>query len=93
MTKADIAEKVAEKLGCCKRDALEHVETVLKLIKATLESGEKVKITGFGNFTVKQKKPRLGRNPQTGEAITLDARSILTFKPSQLLRQSINSSK
>ena len=66
------------------------LETVFAIMKSTLESGEKLKISGFGNFEVKQKADRRGRNPQTGEAITIEARRILTFKPSTLLRQAIN---
>jgi len=66
------------------------VEAVFSLIKSTLESGEKLKIAGFGNFEVKQKADRRGRNPQTGETITIEARKILTFKPSNVLRLAIN---
>jgi integration host factor subunit alpha len=63
---------------------------VFSLIKSTLESGEKLKIAGFGNFEVKQKADRRGRNPQTGEEITIEARRILTFKPSNILRNNLN---
>lgn len=66
------------------------VEAVFSLIKSTLESGEKLKIAGFGNFEVKQKADRRGRNPQTGETITIEARRILTFKPSNVLKTAIN---
>jgi len=66
------------------------VETVFSIIKNTLETGEKIKIAGFGNFVVKQKADRRGRNPQTGETITIAARRILTFKPSQVLKNAIN---
>jgi len=66
------------------------VEAVFALIKSTLETGEKLKIAGFGNFEVKQKADRRGRNPQTGETITIEARRILTFKPSQVLKKAIN---
>lgn len=91
MTKADIFEKVSETLGLKKNESAELVEAVFSLIKSTLESGEKLKIAGFGNFEVKQKADRRGRNPQTGEAITIEARRILTFKPSTILRKAINS--
>jgi integration host factor subunit alpha len=60
------------------------------LIKSTLENGEKIKIAGFGNFVVKEKATRRGRNPQTGEEIEISSRRILTFKPSQVLKSSIN---
>jgi integration host factor subunit alpha len=68
------------------------MEAVFSILKKTLEAGEKIKIAGFGNFEVKQKKDRRGRNPQTGETITIEARQILTFKPSNLLRNAINKS-
>ena len=90
MTKADIFEKVSEVLGLKKKDSAELVEAVFSLIKSTLESGEKLKIAGFGNFEVKQKADRRGRNPQTGETITIEARRILSFKPSNVLRDAIN---
>lgn len=67
------------------------VESVFSIIKGTLETGEKIKIAGFGNFVVKQKSDRRGRNPQTGDTITISARRILTFKPSQVLKNAINS--
>ena len=90
MTKADIVERIAEKMGCSKKEAVVYTEAVFALMKSTLESGEKLKIAGFGNFEVKQKADRRGRNPQTGESITIKARRILTFKPSNVLKQAIN---
>ena len=66
------------------------MEAVFSIMKNTLESGETLKISGFGSFLVKEKADRRGRNPQTGEAITITARRILTFKPSNLLRDAIN---
>ena len=66
------------------------MEVVLSIMKKTLESGEPLKISGFGSFIVKQKADRRGRNPQTGETITIEARRILTFKPSVVLRQAVN---
>ena len=63
---------------------------VFDLMKNTLEAGEKIKIAGFGNFVVKEKASRRGRNPQTGDEIEISARKILTFKPSQVLKASIN---
>ena len=74
-----------------KKESAELVETVFDLIKSTLEDGDKIKIAGFGNFVVKEKSDRRGRNPQTGEEITIVARKILTFKPSQVLKSAINS--
>ena len=90
MTKADIVEKIQTATGLTKKDSAEIMEAVFSIMKSTLESGEKLKIQGFGNFEVKQKNDRLGRNPQTGEAMTIAARQVLTFKPSTLLKQAIN---
>ena len=90
MTKADIVEKVSEKVGLSKKDSFDQVELVLEIIKATLEKGENLKISGFGNFEVRKKNSRKGRNPVTGEAITIEARRILTFKSSQILKNIIN---
>jgi len=90
MTKAEIAEKIQEKTGMSKKTSVDMLESVLSLIKSTLETGEKIKIAGFGNFEVKQKRDRRGRNPQTGETITIEARRILSFKPSAVLKEAIN---
>jgi integration host factor subunit alpha len=90
MTKIDLVEKVSENLGVTKKESIDLVESVLNLIKETLESGEDLKISGFGKFIVKQKQDRKGRNPQTGETITIEARRIISFKPSTILKASIN---
>jgi integration host factor subunit alpha len=90
MTKADIYEKVHVRIGFSKKESAKLVEAVFTIMKSTLESGENLKIPGFGSFIVKQKANRRGRNPQTGESITIEARRILTFKPSVMLRQAIN---
>ncbi len=90
MTKADIIESVYEKVGFSKKEAAEIVEMVFDTIKETLERGEKIKISGFGNFMVREKKSRVGRNPQTGEEIEICARRVLTFRPSQVLKNSLN---
>lgn len=90
MTKPDIVEKVSEKVGLSKKESSEMVEELLELIKVTLETGEKIKVAGFGIFEVKQKNDRKGRNPQTGEAITITSRRVLTFKPSVVLKSAIN---
>jgi integration host factor subunit alpha len=90
MTKKDIAEKIQVSTGMAKKESSEAMEALFSIIKNTLESGENLKIPGFGNFVVKQKKDRRGRNPQTGESIIIGARRILTFKPSNLLRDAIN---
>ena len=90
MTKADIIEKVQTQAGLPRREAIDIVESVLSLIKDTLESGDDLTISGFGKFVVKQKRDRNGRNPQTGEAIVIDARRVITFKLSPRLREAIN---
>ncbi|MCS6913688.1 MAG: integration host factor subunit alpha [Myxococcales bacterium] len=92
MTKADIIESVYERVGgYSKKEAADIVEAVFDTLKATLEAGEKIKLSGFGNFVVRDKKARVGRNPQTGEEITISARRVLTFKPSQVLKHALNS--
>ena len=90
MTKADIVEKIHTNTGMTHKESMEMVEAVFSIMKSTLETGETLKISGFGSFVVKQKNDRRGRNPQTGEAITIEARRILTFKPSTVLRDAIN---
>ena len=89
MTKSDIIKQV-EALGFNRKKATETVENLLGIIKSSLESGEDVLISGFGKFCVKEKGPRRGRNPATGEGLTLGARRVVTFKPSGKLRQRIN---
>ncbi|MFZ4738191.1 MAG: integration host factor subunit alpha [Bradymonadia bacterium] len=91
MTKADIIERVYDNLGALsKKESAEIVEMVFETIKLTLAQGEKIKISGFGNFVVREKKARIGRNPQTGIEIRISPRRVLTFKPSQVLKNSIN---
>lgn len=90
ITKADIVEKVYETIGFSKKEASELVELVFVELKQTLKNGEKVKISGFGNFVVRAKNERIGRNPQTGEQIKISARRVLTFRPSQVLKAMLN---
>jgi integration host factor subunit alpha len=90
VTKADIVERIQNSTGVTKKDALEVVECFFEILKDTLESGETIKIAKFGNFEVKSKTARRGRNPQTGEEITLVARQVLTFKASSVLKQAVN---
>ena len=90
MTKGDIAQRIYEKVGFSKKEASDIVECILGIIKNRLQKGEKVKISGFGNFVVSQKRPRKGRNPQTGGEITISGRRVLTFKSSQVLKKSMN---
>ncbi len=90
ITKADIIEKVYQRIGFSKKEASELVEMVFNQLKDTVCQGEKVKISGFGNFMVRDKKARIGRNPQTGAQITISARRVLTFRPSQVLKAILN---
>jgi integration host factor subunit alpha len=91
MTKADIVDRVCEQVGgFSKKEAADLVDQVFDTIKVVLEAGEKIKISGFGNFVVREKKPRPGRNPQTGQEITIEARRVLTFKPSNVLKTALN---
>jgi len=90
MTKADIVEKIQLGTGMTRMESAEMMEEVFSIIKSTLEQGENLKISGFGSFVVKQKNDRKGRNPQTGETITISSRRIVTFKPSSILRNAIN---
>ena len=83
-------EKIADKFGYSKSDSMGHLEASISILKETLASGEEVKISGFGKFEVKQKKARRGRNPQTAEAITIGARQIVSFKPSNMVKAKIN---
>ena len=94
MTKADLVEAVYAQLEggsrVSKRESSELVELVFDTMKETLGAGDKVKISGFGNFVVRHKKPRVGRNPQTGSDITISERRVLSFKASQVLKGSLN---
>ena len=90
MTKADIIEYIQE-LGYPKAQATTIVEAFFEIIKGSLKRGELVKISGFGTFNVRKKPARRGRNPQTGQELTISARQVLTFKPSNILKSVINS--
>lgn len=92
MTKADIVEALYQKVGFSKKEAADLVELVFETLKSTLSQGQKIKISGFGNFVVREKRSRVGRNPQTGESIEISARRVLTFRPSQVLRSDVNAS-
>jgi integration host factor subunit alpha len=90
MTKADIAEKIYSNLGLSRKESSEMVDLIFEIVRETLENGESVKISGFGFFEVRDKKPRRGRNPQTGEELVLPARRVVSFRPSQVLREEVN---
>jgi integration host factor subunit alpha len=90
-TKADLIDQVhASDPKLTKAQAREAVKSILNLLKASLENGEDVLLSGFGKFNVKSKSVRKGRNPQTGESLMIDARKVVTFKPSAKLREKIN---
>ncbi|GAG27939.1 unnamed protein product [marine sediment metagenome] len=89
MTKAHLGKIVSEK-SFSKKDATDFVELLSRILKDTLKSGEMVKISGFVNFVVREKKARSGRDPQTGDTITITPRRLLTFKPSNILNDAIN---
>ena len=91
LTKAQIVESIQNQTGFPKNRSLEIVETLLEIIKRTLESGEDVLVSGFGRFCVREKKERKGRNPATGEDMMLEPRKVVTFKCSGKLRKRVNS--
>ncbi len=86
LTKADIATRLFEEVGLNKREAKEFVDEFFEVIREALESGENVKLSGFGNFQLREKNERPGRNPKTGEEIPISARRVVTFRPGQKLR-------
>ena len=90
MTKADLVEAVHTKVGFSKKESADIVEMVFDTMKETLETGQRIKISGFGNFEVRDKRSRVGRNPQTGDVIEISARRVLAFKPSQVLKFALN---
>jgi integration host factor subunit alpha len=91
MTKADLVSNLYEKVGLSKKESAMIVELIFEIIRTALEKNEKVKISGFGNFNIRSKKVRRGRNPQTGDEIEISARSVLSFKASPLLKKALNS--
>ena len=90
LTKIQIVESVQNQTGFPKNRSLEIIETLLEIIKSTLASGDDVLVSGFGKFSVKEKKERKGRNPATGEDMMLEPRRVVTFKCSGKLRDKIN---
>jgi integration host factor subunit alpha len=90
LTKADLVQKVYQNHNLTKAQAAEAVETFLRISKTCLENGEDLLVSGFGKFNVKAKSARRGRNPQTGDELILNARRVVTFKPSGILRERIN---
>ena len=90
LTKAKIGEDVALSLGCERKQSVQIIESLLGIIKNTLGAGDDLLVTGFGKFEVKKKRPRIGRNPATGESMTLEGRKVVTFRCSARLKEHIN---
>ena len=90
LTKANIVEAATDQIGYTKNQSFEMIETLLEIIKRTLESGEDVLVSGFGKFCVREKQGRRGRNPSTSEDMMLEPRRVVTFKCSGRLRDKIN---
>jgi integration host factor subunit alpha len=86
LTKADIADRLFNEVGLNKREAKEFVDAYFEIIREALEVGENVKLSGFGNFQLREKNQRPGRNPKTGKEIPISARRVVTFRPGQKLR-------
>ncbi|HGJ5875373.1 MAG TPA: integration host factor subunit alpha [Arsenophonus sp.] len=86
LTKAEMSESLFEKLGISKRDAKDLVELFFEEVRRSLENGEQVKLSGFGNFDLRDKSQRPGRNPKTGEDIPITARRVVTFRPGKKLK-------
>src|SRR3954470_23282329 len=94
MTKAEIVQALYAKVGgFSKKESADIVDLVFEMMKETLGRGEKIKISGFGNFVLRDKRQRPGRNPQTGDPIKISERRVLTFKASQILKQALNPKK
>jgi integration host factor subunit alpha len=89
LTKADMAEKLFEELGLNKREAKELVEVFFEQLRSALEQGESIKLSGFGNFVLRNKNQRPGRNPKTGKDIPITARRVVTFRPGQKLKAKV----
>ncbi|MCC6133820.1 MAG: integration host factor subunit alpha [Candidatus Contendobacter sp.] len=93
LTKADMAERLFEDLGINKREAKDLVEIFFEEIRGALERGRQVKLSGFGNFDLRDKNQRPGRNPKTGEEIPITARRVVTFRPGQKLKARVDTFK
>ena len=90
LTRADLSEALYQEIGLSRHESAELVETILAEVSKALLSGHNVKISSFGSFMLRDKRGRIGRNPKTGEEVPIDPRRVLTFRPSQVLKQQIN---
>ena len=93
VTRADLADAVYQQVGFSRKNAAGLVEDVIETVLNTLETGETVKLSSFGNFTVRHKKERMGRNPKTGEEVPIDSRRVLVFRASHILKDRINGNR
>ena len=90
LTRADLAEVIYQKVGLSRSESASLVEFIIEEILSSLERGEEVKISSFGNFMVRDKRARIGRNPKTGEEVTITPRRVLSFRPSQVMKQRVD---
>ena len=93
LTRMDLSESVFREVGLSRNESADLVESVLEKISATLVSGEQVKISSFGTFSIRQKNARVGRNPKTGEEAPIPPRRVLTFRPSHLMKDRVSEGK
>jgi integration host factor subunit alpha len=93
MRKADIARRIHQRVGISEKEAADLLDWILRFLTSTLQRGEPIAISGFGRLTVREKRPRNGRNPQTGEELMIAARRVITFHPSPLLKDEVNSAQ
>lgn len=91
VTRADLAETLYREIGLSRHESSELVEAIIGYISDTLLKGEKVKIAGFGTFSLRDKRERIGRNPKTGKVVPITSRRVIVFKPSQVLRERVDS--
>ena len=89
LTKAEMAERLFEEVGLNKREAKEFVDAFFDALRESLEKGQGIKLSGFGNFDLREKNQRPGRNPKTGEEIPISARTVVTFRPGQKLKERV----
>ena len=93
LTRMDLSEAVFREVGLSKNESSDLVEAVLELMSSALVKGEKVKISSFGTFSVRQKNARVGRNPKTGEEVPITPRRVLTFRPSHIMKEQVATGK
>ena len=93
VTRVNITEAIYEEIGLSRKDSGDVLDMIIEEIKGELAKGNEVKISSFGTFALRQKKERIGRNPKTGEEATITPRTVISFKPSQILRKAANPAK